>query len=104
MTKLRPVPDYIRVSPDDSETMSNVLLISIKDDTISSKKNDSIYMIPRAPAAQYNHLLEGLTLMPIMSISEHIHYAKIYVQFMIELPPKGLAEVTWRKDRPLFYL
>jgi hypothetical protein len=25
---------------------------------------------------------------------------------MIELPPKpkGLAEVTWRKDRPLFYL
>jgi hypothetical protein len=77
MTKRRPVPDYIRVSPDDSETMSNVLLISIKDDTISSKKNDSIYMIPRTPAAQYNHLLEGLTLMPIMSISEHIHYAKI---------------------------
>jgi hypothetical protein len=68
------------------------------------KKDDSIYMIPRAPAAQYNYLLERLTLMPIVSINMHIHYAKIYVHFMIELPPKGLAAVTWRKDRSLFYL
>jgi hypothetical protein len=61
-------------------------------------KNNLISVVPDAPASNNHGFLKVYTVVPLLSINEHIYQCIIYIPFETKLPPKRLTKVTLEEE------